>query len=103
MSTTTFVNVGIPQCSVLDPLFFNICINDIKNCTNKFDIVSYADHTTLISTIDSFTSLNTNISDNINSKLENVNKYNNLVIINTRLSNLWLPFDLFYLIVIYVR
>ena len=46
-----------------------------KNCTNKFDIVNYADDTTLISTIDSFTSPNTNISDNINSELENVNKW----------------------------
>ena len=51
MSTTTSINIGIPQGSVLGPLFFNICINDIKNCTNKFDIVSYADDTTLISTI----------------------------------------------------
>ena len=75
MSTTTSINIGIPQGSVLGPLFFNICINDIKNCTNKFDIVSYADDTTLITTIDSFTSLNTNISDNINSELENVNKW----------------------------
>ena len=54
MSTTTSINIGIPQGSVLGPLFFNICINDIKNCTNKFDIVSYADDTTLISTIGSF-------------------------------------------------
>ena len=75
MSTTTSINIGIPQDSVLGPLFFNICINDIKNCTNKFDIVSYADDTTLISTIGSFTSPNTNISDNINSELENVNKW----------------------------
>ena len=65
MSTTTSINIRIPQGSVLSPLFFNICINDIKNCTNKFDIVSYADDTTLISKIDSFTSPNTNISDNI--------------------------------------
>ena len=73
--STTSINIGIPQGSVLGPLFFNICINDIKNCTDKFDIVSYADDTTLISTISSFTSPNTNISDNINSELENVNKW----------------------------
>ena len=75
MSTTTSINIGIPQDSVLRPLFFNISINDIKNCTNKFDIFSYADNTTLISTIDSFTSPNTSISDNINSELENVNTW----------------------------
>ena len=75
MSTTTSINIEIPQGSVLGPLFFNICINNIKNCTHKFDVVSYADDTTLISTIDSFTSPNTNISDNINSELEYVNKW----------------------------
>ena len=75
MSTTTSINIGIPQGSVLGPLFFNQYLNDIKNCTNKFDIVSYADDTTLISTIDSFTSPNTTISVNINSELENVNKW----------------------------
>ena len=48
MSTNTSINIGISQGSVLGPLFFNICINDIKNCTDKFDIVSYADDTTLI-------------------------------------------------------
>ena len=60
---------------MLGPLFFNICKNDIINCTNTFNIVSYANDTTLISAIDSFTSPNTNISDNINSELENVNKW----------------------------
>ena len=75
LSTTTSINIGITQGSVLGPLFFNICINDIKSCANKFYIVSYADDTTLISTIDSITSPNTNISDIINSELENVNKW----------------------------
>ena len=76
MSTTTSINIGIPQGSMLGSLFFNIhvYINDIKNCTTKCDIVSYANDTILISTIDSFTSPNTNISENINSKLENINK-----------------------------
>ena len=61
-----------PQGSVLGPLFYNIyvIVNNIQNCTNKFDIVSYADDTTLIATIDSFISPNTNKFENINSELE---------------------------------
>ena len=74
MSTTTSINIGIRQGSVLGPIFFNIMYKQPKNCANKFDTVSYADDTTLISTKDSFTSPNTNISDNINSELKNVNK-----------------------------
>ena len=75
MSTTTSINIWILQSSVFGPLFFNIYINNIKKSKNKFDIVSYADDTTLILTIDSFTSPNANISENINSEQENVNKW----------------------------
>ena len=52
---------------------FSYCLRDVKAvCSNLIASPMYCSS---ISTIDSFTSPNTNISENINSKLENVNKW----------------------------
>ena len=41
------VKTGIPQGSILVPLFFSICINDIVNSTSKLNFLMYADDTTI--------------------------------------------------------
>ena len=65
-------NIGVPQGSVFRPLLFNIDINDLHKCTNNFDIINYADATTLISTINKFDNHSTGMNDNINKELRNV-------------------------------
>ena len=41
------VKTGIPQGSILGPLFFSIVINDLVNCCTKFQFLMYADDTTI--------------------------------------------------------
>ena len=48
------ISVRVPQGSIIGPLLFNILSNDILKAFTKFVFISYADDTTLNSTLDCF-------------------------------------------------
>ena len=78
------IRTGIPQGSILGPLFFtkySIYINVLINSSNIFNYLLYADDTTLYFNLEDIDSVNMN--DNINTHLEQINvwlKLNNLTV-----------------------
>ena len=54
MSNMAPINIGVPQGSVLGSLLFKIYVNDMRKDTTKLAIITYADDTTFVSTVESF-------------------------------------------------
>ncbi len=66
-SEMLMVTTGVPKGSILGPLLFIICVNDIANASNLFNFIIYADNTTLLTTIEVI--LNNINNDNVESKI----------------------------------
>ena len=88
------VSCGIPQGSVLGPLLFNICINDIINATRKLTLIMYADDTTLVSHLENFGATNSAIEDGLNQEISKVNTWllSNKLVLNVAKSKFMLFF-----------
>jgi len=80
-STKLPLSVGIPQGAILAPLLFAIYINDLPNVSELLTPLSYADDTTLLSTINIFTPPNAHQPNThlINNELT---KYTNWLCVN---------------------
>ena len=61
-SDTKMITCGVPQGSVLGPVLFLICMNDLPSCITHAKVILFADDTTL------YTS-----SENINTLYHNIN------------------------------
>jgi hypothetical protein len=63
------ITTGVPQGSVLGPLFFIIYLNDLNKVNSSFTPIIYADDTTLLASLNQFHSDTNSLSVNINSEL----------------------------------
>ena len=51
ITDTLEIKTAVPQGSVLGPFFFSVYINDLPSCTDLFNMIMYADDTTLFGDI----------------------------------------------------
>ena len=69
-SDITEIKAGVPQGSILGPLFFSICINDLINISTKLRFLMYADDTTIYFNLEDFTHLN--MENEINDEIKKI-------------------------------
>ena len=72
-SKTTTIITGVPQGSILGPLLFLICINDINQASKIFKFILYADDSTLKSIVNC--SDPKSVSEIINKELEKIHDW----------------------------
>ena len=72
-SDITEIRAGVPQRSILGPLFFSININDLINISSKLRFLMYADDTTIYFTLENFNQ--SKLNKKINKEIKKVNTW----------------------------
>ena len=69
-SETVDITTGVPKGSILGPLLFSICINDLTTISNKLKFIMNADDTTIYFNLEDFDPYH--LKRDINNELEKI-------------------------------